>query len=114
MFTAALWWLRWESICLQCGRLRFDPWVGKIPWRRKWQPTPVLLPGESHVGRSLVGYSSWGRKELDRTERAGPSQGARLDKWNTGWISAPTPSSTQHLVWYTDCTLNVVALKAGV
>ena len=35
----------------------FDPWVGKIPWRRKWQPTPVFLPGESHGWRSLVGYS---------------------------------------------------------
>ena len=48
---------------------RFDPWVGKIPWRRKWQPTPVLLPGESHGQRSLVGYSPWGRKESDRTEQ---------------------------------------------
>ena len=36
-----------KSICLQCGRPGFDPWVGKIPWRRKWQPTPVFLPGES-------------------------------------------------------------------
>ena len=47
----------------------FDPWVRKIPWRRKWQPTPVLLPGKSHGQRSLVGYSPWGRKELDTTER---------------------------------------------
>ena len=37
-------------------RLGFDPWVGKIPWRRKWKPTPVVLPGESHGQRSLVGY----------------------------------------------------------
>ena len=36
------------SVCLQCGRPGFDPWVGKIPWRRKWQPTPVLLPGKFH------------------------------------------------------------------
>ena len=57
-----------ESICLECWRPGFDPWVGKIPWRRKWQPTPVLLPGESHGGRSLVGYSPWGRKESDMTE----------------------------------------------
>ena len=42
---------------------------GKIPWRRKQQPTPVLLPGESHGGRSLVGYIPWGRKESDTTER---------------------------------------------
>ena len=39
----------------------FDPWVGKIPWRRKWQPTPVFLPRESHEQRSLAGYSPWGR-----------------------------------------------------
>ena len=39
---------------------RFDPWVGKIPWRRKWQSTPVLLPGKYHCQRSLVGYSPWG------------------------------------------------------
>ena len=43
--------------------------VGKIPWRRKWQPTPVLLPGKSHGQRSLVGYSPWGRQESDTTER---------------------------------------------
>ena len=44
------------------------PWVGKIPWRRKWQPTPVFLPEKSHGPRSLVGYIPWGRKELDTTE----------------------------------------------
>ena len=47
----------------------FDPWVEKIPWRRKWQPTPVFLPGESHGRRSLVGYSPRGRKESNTTER---------------------------------------------
>ena len=62
------WWLRQQSICLQCGRLGFDPWVRKIPWRREWQPTPILLPGKFHGQRSLVGYSPWGRKELDTTE----------------------------------------------
>ena len=49
-------------ICLQCRRPRFDPWVGKIPWRRKWQPTPVSLPGKSHGHRRLVGCSTWGQK----------------------------------------------------
>ena len=39
-------------------RRGFDPWVGKIPWRREWQPTPVFLPGESHEERSLADYSS--------------------------------------------------------
>ena len=47
---------------------QLDPWVGKIPWRRAWQPTPVSLPGESHGQRSLAGYSPRGRKELDPTE----------------------------------------------
>ena len=50
-------------------RPRFDPWVGKIPWRREWQPTPVRLPGETHGGSSLVGYNPWGRKESDTTKR---------------------------------------------
>ena len=48
---------------------QFDPWVEKIPWRRKWQPTSVFLPGEFHGQRILVGYSPWDRKELDVTER---------------------------------------------
>ena len=51
---------------MRCG---FDPWVGKIPWRRAWQPTAVFLPGESHGQRRLVGYSPWGHKELDMTEQ---------------------------------------------
>ena len=58
-----------KSLCLQCGRPGFEPWVGKIPWRRKWQSTPGLLPRKSHWQRSLVGYSPWGRKESDTTER---------------------------------------------
>ena len=58
-----------KSVCLQWGRPRFDPWVGKIPWRRKWQPTPVFLPGKSHGWRSLIDYSPWGRKGSDMPER---------------------------------------------
>ena len=55
-----------ESACQfrRCRRLRFDPWVGKIPWRRAWQPTPVFLPGKSHGQRSLAGYSPWGCKRV--------------------------------------------------
>ena len=44
---------------MEMQETEFDPWVGKIPWRRKWQSTPVLLPGKSHEQRSLVGYSLW-------------------------------------------------------
>ena len=62
---------RVKSAC-QCRRsngCRFDSWVGKSPWRRKWQPTPGFRPGESHGQWSLAGYSPLGRKELDMTER---------------------------------------------
>ena len=48
---------------------RFNPWVRKIPWRQKWQPTPILLPGEFHGKRTLAGNSPWGCKESDTTER---------------------------------------------
>ena len=48
---------------------RFHPWVRKIPWRREWQPTPVFLPGEFPIQRSLAGYSPWYHKELNMTER---------------------------------------------
>ena len=53
--------------CRRRERQGFDPWVGKIPWRRAWQPTPVFLPGESH-GEELAGCTPWGREELDTTE----------------------------------------------
>ena len=49
-------------------RHRFDPWVGKIPWSRKWQPTPVFLLGKFHGQRGLLGYSLWGLKESATTE----------------------------------------------
>ena len=59
-----------ESTCNaeDTGNNGFNPWVGKILWRRKWQPTPVFLPGKSHGQRSLVGYSPCSLKELDMTE----------------------------------------------
>ena len=47
----------------------FNPWVGKIPWRRKWQPTPVFFPGKSHGQRSLVVYSPWCCKQSETTEQ---------------------------------------------
>ena len=51
----------------RCKRHGFSPWVGKIPWSRKWQPTPVFLSGKFHGQWNLVGYSPWGLKELDTT-----------------------------------------------
>ena len=58
-----------ESTC-QCRRHGFNPWVGKILWSRKWQPTTIFLPGKFHVRQNLVGYSPQGCKELDMTEHA--------------------------------------------
>ena len=60
-----------ESACQykrpkKCG---LDPWVRKIPWSRKWQCTPVFLPGKSHGQSSLAGYSPWDHKEIDTTEQ---------------------------------------------
>ena len=65
---------RWHSgkesagHCRTCKRCGFDPWVGKIPWKKKQQSTTVFLPAESHGQRSLVDYSPWGLRELDTTE----------------------------------------------
>ena len=60
-----------ESACQfrRCRRRGFDPWVSKIPSRRKWQPTPVFLPGKSQAQRRPVAYISLGRKVLDMTQR---------------------------------------------
>ena len=54
---------------MHCRRPGFDPWIRKIPWKRKWWPILVFLPGECHGQKSLVGYSLWSRRELDMTEQ---------------------------------------------
>ena len=62
------WWLSGKESACQCkrrGRLRFNPWVETIPWRRKWQPTAVFLLGKSPGQRSLAGYSPWGHKRVE-------------------------------------------------
>ena len=61
-FAMLPWWLSGKKSACQCNRCGFDPWL-KIPWRRKWQPTPVFLPGESHGQRSLVGYRPRGSQK---------------------------------------------------
>ena len=58
-----------ESACNVEDRPGFDLWIRKIPWRREWQPTPVILSGEFCGQRSLAGYSPWGQKESDTTEQ---------------------------------------------
>ena len=67
---------------LQFRRRRLDPWVRKIPWRRKWQPTPVILPGKPQRQRLLGGYGPWGRKESDTTERLS-------HHYHLQWVACP-------------------------
>ena len=63
-------WLKWlrtyngKKPACQRRRHMFDSWVRKIPWSRKWQPTPVFVPGKLHGERSLLGYSPWGCKRV--------------------------------------------------
>ena len=67
MFPGLPRWLSGKEPSCQCRRRGFHLWVGKIPWRRKWQPTPVFLPGKSHGQRRWTGYGPWGHKESDTT-----------------------------------------------
>ena len=53
-----------KNLDYKAGVPAFDPWVGKIPWRKEWRPTPMFLPGEFHGQRNLVGYSPWGRRRV--------------------------------------------------
>ena len=62
-------WLKQERIWLKCRKCGFDSWFRKIPWIREWLPTVVFSPGEFYGQRSLVGYSPWAYKELDKTEQ---------------------------------------------
>ena len=82
-----------ESIC-QCRRRKrggFGPWVGKIPWSRKWQPTPVFLPGKFHGQRSQVGYCPWVYKGSDTTEHTCTHQ----EGWVAIYGDAGTPLEEQ-------------------
>ena len=66
-FLLSAWWLSDKDSTCRCRRYGFNPWVGKILWRRKWQPTSVYLPGKSHGQRSQASYSPWGHKKSDMT-----------------------------------------------
>ena len=77
-------WCSSKKSACQCRRHRrcgFNPWVGKIPWRRKRQLVPVFLPEKSHGQRSLAGYSPRGRKESDMTERLNHDNTDQIDMY---------------------------------
>ena len=85
----------------------FDPWVGKIPWRRKMQTTSVFLPGKSHGRRSLAVYSPWGRKKSDMTERLHFHSAYKLNKQSDNihpWC-APFPILNQPVLSKTIWTI---------
>ena len=80
-------------ICLKWNKCRFSPWVGKIPWGRKWQFPPIFLPGKSHKQGSLMGYSSWSRKKPDMTEQACNNSLQMALRWFLiGRHSGPSPA----------------------
>ena len=87
-----------ESAFLQCRRSGFDPWVGKIPWRGTWQPTPVFLPEQSHGQRSLGGYSPWSHKESGMTE-ATKQQLSACGHQSLSHSKAPEVDPPAHLLW---------------
>ena len=78
-------WYSGKEFDFQCRRLRFNTWVRKIPWRRKWQPTLVFLPGESHGQRSLAGYSPKSRTMTKQST-------ASYERRSIFWISVNTLS----------------------
>ena len=78
---------------LQCRRPRFIPWGGEIPWRRKWQATPVFLTGESHQQRSLVGYSPLGHKDSNTAEAT-----EHMHMHDLGLVS-PNPETFSGVTW---------------
>ena len=88
----------------QCKRHRFDPWDRKIPWRRKWQPTPVFLPGKFRGQRILVGYSLGGCKELDTTEHSTAT---------TVWMSSSTLHSGLAVFFFCHPGENIIVHHYG-
>ena len=58
------WCLNSQESTYQCRRLKFDPWIRKVLWKKKWKLTPIFLPWKSHGQRSLAGYSPWGCKGI--------------------------------------------------
>ena len=83
--------------CRKCRRCTFDPWIGKISWRKKWQPIPIALPGKFHGQQSRVGYSPQGCKEVDMTEwlSMNRNRGTSSTWWRT---SIKNPQLTSYLV----------------
>ena len=123
-----LWWLCCKEPTCQCRRCRFDPWVRKIPWRRKWQPTPIFLPGESRRQRSLPGYSPRGFKGVGQdlaTKQQQVSPQRYLNVLVTQWLASYRASglrwtkveiakSESHIVFLLQCSWVALASHDSV
>ena len=102
-----------ESAC-QCRRpkrCRFDPWIGTIPWRREWQPTPVFLPGEPHGHRSLAGYSPWGRRVKTRLKRLS-THSVYLLIPNSWFIPPSFPLYKQKFIFYVCGSVSLLYIRS--
>ena len=99
-----------ETVISTCRRSRFNPWVRKIPWRRKWQPTPVLLPRESHGQRSFAAYSPWDGKESDMTERPTYTKIWKLRTSREEWLVPGANGDTGHTGSHRDDIVDPVIL----
>ena len=88
-----------------CRRPGFDLWVRKIPWRREWLPTPVFLPGEFHGQRSLAGYSPWGCKESDMTERLHFTSLPTIEKYT---VKVVVPTCSWRREWHFKYAENII------
>ena len=94
------WWLHGKKSAYQCRRRGFDPWVGNIPWRRKWQLTPVFLPGKFHGQRSLVDYSLWSHKRVRQHllwQSSGEDSALPLQRTHVGFLVIELRSHMLHL-----------------
>ena len=88
--------------CKRCRRHEFDPWIGKILWRRKWKPTPAVLPRESHGQKSQAGCSPWGRVESGTTGHIAHVPfftGCLAPSILATYHLHPRPAGTQPLYW---------------
>ena len=86
-----MWLIGEESTC-QCTRCGFSSWFGKIPWRRKRHPTPVLFPGKSHRQRNLAGYSPWSPKRVGHDLETKQQQGCSSSWGSSGSVQAALSS----------------------
>ena len=98
-----------ESVC-RCRRLGFYPSVRNIPWRRKWQPTLVFLPGESHGPRSLVGYSPWGYKRFGHNLATNTFTSLSPVSQDT---SVEEPSSSEPRLSFLSCKIRMLIAPAS-